>query len=287
VKAPTAILLVVLLAVPSLAQNSQATVQTSGADPVERKARYPSPNGSLVAVIKTVNRSESELSIRAPSGELLFQKSYVSKDGEHGFGVVKAQWTPDSQYFLYSLASTGGHQPWHSPVDFFDRRRFQVRSLDTVLKDSIVNPQFVVAAPDKVKVALNLAGKSVRVSLFSFPPPGSPNSCQGSQTVRITDVAMNKYVEHIEMEPDRLGHHLNIEGVAILDITFGRDGKVIKAKAVSGNPIALARLMDAVPKWRFKPVIIQREPVSGCGSLHVQYSITDGVPSARPEDTSD
>ena len=279
-------IVLLLVAVSAGAQNNKATVSGKLSD-ASTKTRYPSPDQSWIAVIKTVNLAESQLSIRTPSGELLFRKSYASDDGEHGFGVIKAQWTPDSQYFVYSLGSSGGHQPWHSPVDFFDRRWFRVRSLDELLKDSIVGPQFGITAPDKVKVALNQAKKSVKVSLSSFPPPGLQNSCQCNQIVCITDVAMAKYVEHIEMEPDRLGNHTNIQGVAVLDITIGRDGRAAKAKAVSGHPIALALLMGAVPKWRFKRVVEKKEPIMGCGSLHLQYSIVDGVSSVRLEDMSD
>jgi hypothetical protein len=41
-----------------------------------------------------------------------------SEDSEHGFGIVKAAWTPDNKYFVFSLTSSGGHQSWHFPKHF-------------------------------------------------------------------------------------------------------------------------------------------------------------------------
>ena len=97
---------------------------------------------------------ESRIEVRSKQGRVLAIRSYMSKDGEHGEGVSKASWTPDSQFFVYSLQSSGGHQAWHSPVHFFSRNRNEIASLDDALKDAVTNPQFVVSAPDSIRVEL-------------------------------------------------------------------------------------------------------------------------------------
>jgi len=89
-----------------------------------RKATYTSPEGSLVAVVQPSTKPqtcESAVELRTGPGKVLVRRSYQSDGGEHGYGVVKAQWTPDSKYFVFSLESSGGHQPWHSPVEHFLR----------------------------------------------------------------------------------------------------------------------------------------------------------------------
>ena len=57
-------------------------------------------------------------------------KSFASADGEHGFGVAKAQWTPNSQFFIFSMGSSGGHQPWHHPIYFYSRTENRFYCLD-------------------------------------------------------------------------------------------------------------------------------------------------------------
>jgi hypothetical protein len=47
--------------------------------------------------------------------------SFASADGEHGYGVRRAVWTPDSRYFVFDLASSGGHSPETAPIYLFDR----------------------------------------------------------------------------------------------------------------------------------------------------------------------
>jgi hypothetical protein len=106
--------------------------------------------------------------LRTKSGVLLVRRDYSSEDGEHGYGVTKAAWTPDSQFFVYSLENSGGHQAWNSPVRFFSRRSNKILSLDNALHDAVTNPDFALAAPDKVTVELYFSKREVTVSLSSL-----------------------------------------------------------------------------------------------------------------------
>lgn len=131
--------------------------------------KYKSPDKTIVATIISTERpeatSESRIEFRTTAGEILGHADYSSGDGEHGYGVVKAAWTPDSQFFIYSLTSSGGHQAWHSPVKFFSRKEKKVFSLDNALRDSVSNPQFDVTAPDIVTVELYFSEKKYVGSL--------------------------------------------------------------------------------------------------------------------------
>ena len=110
---------------------------------------------------------ESVIELRTQSGKLLARKDYSSKDREHGYGFTEAAWTPDSRFFVYSLESSGGHQPWHSPVCYFSRDTEKIAILDDQLKDAVLDPQFEIESPDKVIVALWFSKRIVAVSLSS------------------------------------------------------------------------------------------------------------------------
>jgi hypothetical protein len=116
---------------------------------------YVSPNGKYRAYVIALQKvrhgnSESKVIIKTRDGKTLCTKSYGSKDGEHGFNVEKAAWTPDSNFFVYSMSSSGGHQPWHFPIDFISVADSAVRSLDDYV-GSITDPNFELRAPDTVK----------------------------------------------------------------------------------------------------------------------------------------
>jgi dipeptidyl aminopeptidase/acylaminoacyl peptidase len=136
-----------------------------------KKAIYTSPDSLLVAVVQPSRKPqmcESTVELRTPTGKVIARRSYQSADGEHGYGVVKAQWTPDSKYFVFSLGSSGGHQPWHSPVEYFNRRRRDFLRLDDALNNAVMNPEFAVTAPDEVTVDLYFGNKTLTVQLSTL-----------------------------------------------------------------------------------------------------------------------
>jgi hypothetical protein len=85
---------------------------------------YKAPDGRAVAIVQPAPRSateESQLEIRDAAGAELARKSFASPDGSHGLSIVRAAWSPDSQFFVFITTSSGGHQPWHSPTFAYSR----------------------------------------------------------------------------------------------------------------------------------------------------------------------
>jgi hypothetical protein len=92
------------------------------------------PRGGLVAVIvghrhAGVPGTEDVVLIRRGQA-VICRKSFVSADGEHGFGILHAAWTPDGAYFVFGGELSGGHQPWHRPTYVYIRRTNRIVSLD-------------------------------------------------------------------------------------------------------------------------------------------------------------
>lgn len=140
---------------------------------------FPSPDRTLRAVVIPVSQTdvgggESRVEVRLAWGFLRFAKSYWSTDGEHGWNVVHASWTPNSRFFVFSLQSSGGHQAWHSPIYFYDRHSNRLRSLDDQL-GPITAPEFTIEAPDVIyatgRRTQDLEEVSFRVSLSSLVRP--------------------------------------------------------------------------------------------------------------------
>ena len=116
--------------------------------------KYISPDGTLHALVFPVGKAgdgpkESRVEVRNSAGKNLLSRSFGSKDGEHGYLVYHADWTADSQFFVFSVASSGGHQPWHSPIYFYCRSDSRLRLLDDYL-GPITDPNFTLSAPDVI-----------------------------------------------------------------------------------------------------------------------------------------
>jgi hypothetical protein len=90
---------------------------------------FVSPDKTMRALVMpssvsldTTPDMESRVVIRSSTGTTLTSKDYSSPRGMDGFYVYQAKWSPDSQFFVYSLTSSGGHSPWSFPIMVYSRK---------------------------------------------------------------------------------------------------------------------------------------------------------------------
>jgi hypothetical protein len=90
-------------------------------------------NASVLAVDKSLNATpdmESNVVIRSSAGATLASKDYSSPDGANGYYVLNAKWSPDSQFFDYSMMSSGGHSLWSFPIWVYSVKKNAFASFD-------------------------------------------------------------------------------------------------------------------------------------------------------------
>ena len=91
----------------------------------------------------------------------------------NGYYVFRAKWSPDSQFFVYSLISSGGHSPWSFPIMAYDRKANRFAKFSDMINDNpTVSGDFTFTGPhtvtastwrksgspeDKVPIAVDLA----------------------------------------------------------------------------------------------------------------------------------
>jgi hypothetical protein len=106
--------------------------------------------------------------VRNAKGTLLFDKSFASKDHRHGMGVVQAEWTANSQFFVFSMSRSGGHQPWRAFTFVFSVSTIELISIDKIVEpvtslfklfppDSLEAIGFKTRLKEKTKIALRLS----------------------------------------------------------------------------------------------------------------------------------
>ena len=101
---------------------------------------FVSPDKELRAAVLPVDVSlyatpdmESRVVIRTRSGETITAKDYSSPRGESGLYVVEAKWSPDSQFLVYSMSSSGGHSPWSYPIMVFSRQQKRIAAFSDMI----------------------------------------------------------------------------------------------------------------------------------------------------------
>ncbi len=103
---------------------------------------FISPDKAMHASVLPVDVSlyatpdmESRVVIRSSDGETLTSADYSSPRGINGYYVYSAKWSPDSQFFVYSLTSSGGHQPWSFPIMVYSRKRNLIAKFSDMIGD--------------------------------------------------------------------------------------------------------------------------------------------------------
>jgi hypothetical protein len=119
---------------------------------------YPSPDGALRALVLPVDVSlyatpdmESRVVIRTGKSDTRISKDYSSPRGANGYYIVEAKWSPDSQFFVYSMSSSGGHSPWSFPMMVYSRQKNRIAGFsDMIHGEPTVSGDFRFAGPHTV-----------------------------------------------------------------------------------------------------------------------------------------
>ena len=162
------------LLTPCVLTASQAGIGSAVAAPaarkpaVERSVVHWAPDRRIKGVVihyqpHRYGRGESRVEIRDRAGRLLGLQDY-SNCGTQGYQVERARWTPNSRFFVFSMRSGGGHQPWNHPTHFFGRRSRKFGSLDPLVDGiGIEDGRFHLQPRARVTVAV--VGRARRTTL--------------------------------------------------------------------------------------------------------------------------
>jgi hypothetical protein len=119
---------------------------------------YLAPDRALHALVLPADISldttpdmESRVVLRGSKGDTLTSKDHSSPRGMNGYYVVTAKWSPDSQFFVYSLSSSGGHSPWSFPMMVYGRKKNVIAAFsDMIQGNPTVSGDFTFAGPHSV-----------------------------------------------------------------------------------------------------------------------------------------
>jgi hypothetical protein len=122
---------------------------------VIRPQVYASPDGAIRATVLPSDVDlyatpdlESHVVFRTATGKLITSKDYSSPRGSNGYYVVNAAWSPDSQFFAFSLSSSGGHSPWSFPIWVFSSASGSIVSFSAMIDDKpTLSGSFKFTAP--------------------------------------------------------------------------------------------------------------------------------------------
>jgi protein TonB len=100
------------------------------------------------------------------------------------------------------------------------------------------------------------------------PPP----KVATPQKLRISSgVADGNKIHEVQPTYPQMARIAHIQGDVILQATISKTGAIENLRGVQGHPILIQAAMDAVKQWKYKPYILNGEPVEVETTIKVQF----------------
>lgn len=116
--------------------------------------QLPSPDEKLKALIKAQNKQgETHLEIQKEDGTVLCKQDFTSEDTEHGLVANRAAWSPDSNFFYFTMRSSGGHMPWKATTRVYSRDKNKLFDIEDFLPP-MAPGGFSIESPDILHVLM-------------------------------------------------------------------------------------------------------------------------------------
>src|SRR5271169_5850468 len=97
------------------------------------------------------------------------------------------------------------------------------------------------------------------------------------QRVRVSQgVSQGLLVRKVNPVYPPLARQARIQGQVILRAVISKDGSIENLQLVSGHPMLVQSALDAVKQWKYKPYLLNGEPVEVDTEVQVNFTLSGG-----------
>jgi protein TonB len=93
------------------------------------------------------------------------------------------------------------------------------------------------------------------------------------KAVTLKKITKGMIIHKVEPSYPAAAKRAHIQGAVILCANIGKNGKITFLQAASGPPELIPAAMKAVKKWRYKPYLIDDEPVELHTTVKVVFAL--------------
>ena len=122
----------------------------------------------------------------------------------------------------------------------------------------------------------NLESKSWGFGVLETLPCTSPKAVLKDSSGQALWLQSDEMMERaIEKPEPRRDAHFKGSGYVLVNVLVNENGKTVCAAPVNGHPILRASAMETVTKWKFKPFLVDNNPIPFLG--HIVFSFPLGI----------
>jgi protein TonB len=113
----------------------------------------------------------------------------------------------------------------------------------------------------------NLFADGARAAVPVAPPPTV------AHTVRLSHMSEGDLIRKIQPNYPALARSARIQGMVVLQAVIGKQGNIENLRVMSGHPMLVQAALDAVRQWRYRPYVLNNEPVEVETQIMVNFSL--------------
>src|ERR1700722_7094605 len=97
------------------------------------------------------------------------------------------------------------------------------------------------------------------------------------QRVRVSaGVTSGLLIRKVQPNYPPLARQARISGTVVLRAVISKDGSIENLQLISGHPMLVQSALDAVKQWRYKPYLLNGEPVEVDTEIQVNFTLSGG-----------
>ena len=105
----------------------------------------------------------------------------------------------------------------------------------------------------------------------SVPKAATPTRVRVSQ-----GVTQGLLIRKVQPTYPPLARQARIQGQVLLQAEISKDGTIQNLRLISGHPMLTSAAIEAVKQWRYKPYILNGEPVEVETQITVNFTLSGG-----------
>ena len=138
-----------------------------------------------------------------------------------------------------------------------------------VFKEAELPPDVINNAGQTGGVFGGIPGQGM-VSSMAPPPPKPTAPTRVKQGGNVTAASILNQTRPVY---PALARQARIQGNVVLHAIIDKDGKVAQLEVISGHPLLVQSALDAVKQWRYKPTLLNGDPVEVDTTITVTFTM--------------
>ena len=138
-----------------------------------------------------------------------------------------------------------------------------------VFKEAELPPDVINNAGNTGGVFGGIPGQGMVAAVA--PPPPKPTAPQ--RVKQGGNVTAASILQQTRPLYPALARQARIQGNVVLHAIIDKDGKVAQLEVISGHPLLVQSALDAVKQWRYKPTLLNGDPVEVDTTITVTFTM--------------